>query len=144
MIIRQAKAEDAGAVERLYHILQPEKEHLKVSADRVEELGDDPASFLFVVEDEGRVVGTAHVHFCLDVFVDRRPFAIIERVVIDPEYRSRGCGSELIRHIEVFCSGKNCAKMILTTRAGRPQAHEFYRRLGFDGESDLAFKKYLG
>ena len=123
-MIREAEPRDAQAIERLYQELLPNNLNTKVLGERIEEIRNNPNSFLLVCEIDQKVIGTAHLHICLDALVENRP-------------------SELMKYIENICIQRNCMKMFLTSGASRSEAHHFYEKLGFDGESSKAFKKYL-
>ncbi|MFS0871983.1 GNAT family N-acetyltransferase [Paenibacillus xylanilyticus] len=142
-MIRQAESRDAEAIESLYRELLPNNLDTKVLGERIEEIKNNPNSFLLVYEMNQRVIGTAHLHICLDALVENRPFGVVERVIITEHVQSKGYGSELMKYIEDLCIQKNCVKVFLTSGATRIEAHHFYEKLGYDGESSKAFKKYL-
>lgn len=142
-MIREAEPRDAQAIERLYKELLPGNLNTKVLGERIEEIQNDPNSFLLVCEIDQKVIGTAHLHICLDALVENRPFGVVERVIITEHVQSKGYGSELMKAIENICIQKNCLKIFLTSGVSRSEAHHFYEKLGYDGESSKAFKKYL-
>ncbi|NUU77614.1 GNAT family N-acetyltransferase [Paenibacillus xylanilyticus] len=142
-MIRQAETRDAEAIESLYRELLPNNLDTKVLGERIEEIQNNPNSFLLVYEMNQKVIGTAHVHICLDALVENRPFGVVERVIVTEHVQSKGYGSELMKYIEDLCIQKNCVKVFLTSGATRIEAHHFYKKLGYDGESSKAFKKYL-
>ncbi|WP_426333240.1 N-acetyltransferase family protein [Paenibacillus silvae] len=142
-MIREAEARDAACIEGLYRELLPDHAGTKVLAERIEEIRCHEHSFLFVYEVQDQIVGTAHLHICLDALAGNRPFGVVERVVISDKVRSKGYGSELMEHLEQVCVQLNASKMLLASSASRHGAHHFYTKLGYDGESSKAFKKYL-
>nr|WP_186812101.1 GNAT family N-acetyltransferase [Paenibacillus xylanexedens] len=142
-MIREAEPRDAQAIERLYKELLPNNLNTKVLGERIEEIQYNPNSFLLVCEIDQKVIGTAHLHICLDALMENRPFGVVERVIITEHVQSKGYGSALMKYIENICIQKNCVKMFLTSGASRSEAHHFYEKLGYDGESSKAFKKYL-
>ncbi|OPG94445.1 GNAT family N-acetyltransferase [Chryseobacterium mucoviscidosis] len=143
MMIREAEARDVDVIEKLYKELLPNNLNTKVLAERIEEVRNNPNSFLFVYEVGNQVIGTAHLHICLDALVENRPFGVVERVIITEHVQSQGYGSDLMKYIENVCIQKNCIKVFLTSGSSRYEAHGFYTKLGYDGESSKAFKKYL-
>ncbi|MEW4426668.1 MULTISPECIES: GNAT family N-acetyltransferase [Paenibacillus] len=142
-MIREAEPRDAQDIERLYKELLPNNLNTKVLGERIEEIQNNPNSFLLVCEIDQKVIGTAHLHICLDALVENRPFGVVERVIITEHVQSKGYGSELMKAIENICIQRNCMKIFLTSGASRSEAHHFYEKLGYDGESSKAFKKYL-
>ncbi|MCM3170717.1 GNAT family N-acetyltransferase [Paenibacillus sp. MER 99-2] len=142
-MIREAEGKDAIAVERLYQELLPNHSGIHVLPERLEEIRINPNSYLFVYDVDGSLVGTAHLHVCLDALSGTRPFGVVERVIVTQEMQGRGYGSRLMEHLEEVCKEKNCVKVFLTSNALRQDAHQFYDKLGYDGEGSKAFKKYL-
>lgn len=142
-MIREAEPRDAQAIECLYKELLPNNLNTKVLGERIEEIQNNPNSFLLVCEIDQKVIGTAHLHICLDALMENRPFGVVERVIVTEHVQSKGYGSELMKAIENICIQKNCLKIFLTSGASRIEAHHFYEKLGYDGESSKAFKKYL-
>ncbi|MGC6587213.1 GNAT family N-acetyltransferase [Paenibacillus sp. Dod16] len=142
-MIRAAEPKDAEQIEELYKELLPSNTEIYVSNERISEVQNNPNSFLFVYELEQKIVGTAHLHLCLDALVGSRPFGVVERVIISRAQQGKGYGSELMKYIEGLCAEKNCLKIFLTSGSSRTEAHVFYDRLGYDGNSSRAFKKYL-
>lgn len=142
-MIREAEARDAATIDKLYRELLPNHAHTEVLAERIEEIRRHEHSFLFVYEVREQVVGTAHLHICLDALAGNRPFGLVERVVMSSEVQGNGYGTELMEHVEQVCLQVNASKILLASGASRQGAHQFYQKLGYDGESSKAFKKYL-
>ncbi|MBY0205948.1 MULTISPECIES: GNAT family N-acetyltransferase [Paenibacillus] len=142
-MIREAEARDAATIDKLYRELLPNHAHTEVLAERIEEIRLHEHSFLFVYEVREQVVGTAHLHICLDALAGNRPFGLVERVVMSSEMQGNGYGTELMEHVEQVCLQMNASKILLASGASRQGAHQFYQKLGYDGESSKAFKKYL-
>jgi N-acetylglutamate synthase-like GNAT family acetyltransferase len=142
-MIREARAEDAGAIQRLYGLLVPQNPRIHVLPERLERLRGDASSFCFVDERDGKVVGTVLLHLCPDVMFEERPYALLENLVVDPEVRGGGVGRALLEHAERVCREHHCTKIMLLSGVQRTEAHGFFERLGYDGSVSRAFKKYL-
>ena len=65
--------------------------------------------------------------------------AFVENVVTDSEYRGQGLGRKVMEMAIEFVCENNCYKVILQSASFRKEAHQFYKNLGFDGESKKAF-----
>ncbi|MEK3736578.1 MULTISPECIES: GNAT family N-acetyltransferase [Paenibacillus] len=142
-MIREAVPKDAINIEELYRILLPEHPAIHVSPERLKQIADHPDSFLYVYEEQGIIVGSLHLHFCMDALCDDRPFAVIERVIVAEKVRGKGYGAMLMRHAENVAIFKGALKIMLSSAAKREEAHRFYEHLGYDGSSSKLFKKYL-
>ena len=142
MQIREALPGDAGAIEGLYRsfVANPA---IDVRGDRIEEIRSDPRNFLLVVEEAGRLVGTAFVTLCLDPMFAFRPYAVVENIVVSEGERRKGIGRGLLEHIDDIATREGCTKIMLLSSSHRTEAHAFFARVGFDPEKKRGFVKYL-
>jgi len=143
--IRDAEARDAPAIHELYRQLvwpvAPDVE-VDVRTDRIEQIRSDPHNFLWVLESEEGVVGTAFVTLCLDPMHNRQPYAVLENFIVDERCRTKGYGAQLMRYAVDFCYRADCSKIMLQSHSARSQAHAFFEAQGFSAEKKKAFVKY--
>jgi N-acetylglutamate synthase-like GNAT family acetyltransferase len=143
--IREAEARDASAIHELYRQLvrpvAPDVE-IDVRADRIEQIRSDPHNFLWVLESEDGVAGTAFVTLCLDPMHNRQPYAVLENLIVDERCRTKGYGAQLMRYAVDFCYRADCSKIMLQSHSSRSQAHAFFEAQGFSAEKKKAFVKY--
>jgi GNAT superfamily N-acetyltransferase len=71
---------------------------------------------------------------------EQRPYAIIENVVTNTEYRKRGFGKLIIEYAIKNAKEQNCYKIMLLSSSKRIEAHKFYERIGFDGNSKKGYQ----
>lgn len=107
-----------------------------------EAVSANPYNTLFVAEQDGVVVGTYQITLLPGMAERGRVRAKIESVHVAPEYRGRGIGAAMMRHALAYAAGKGVGLVELTSNKARPDAHRFYRSLGFD-QSHEGFKKPL-
>ena len=141
LIIRVAGPDDARAIEDLYRQLVANAT-VQVLPERLEQLAQDPRTELFVGEREGRICATALLSLCSDAMFGFQPFAVMENVVVDAAVRGAGIGDVLFRSIEAFCLQADCSKILLLSSSEREQAHHFFERSGYVGDSKRGFVKY--
>lgn len=82
----------------------------------------------FVMEHEGKAVGTATT-----INYEHR-FAWIGMVLVDPEYRKRGIGTELLKKTIEYLDSSHIATMKLDAT---PQGKPIYGKLGFIEEYEI-------
>lgn len=90
-----------------------------------------PGLNLLVVEEAGRVVGTAMLLVVESIAGGARPRATIDDVVVDSAFRGRGLGALLIRRCMDLARARGVRKLQLASNVRRTAAHRFYERLGF-------------
>ena len=140
-VIREAEERDADAIQSLYHQLVGDGK-ARVLREQIAIIGKSPASFLLVAEAEGTVCATALLTLCADAMHGTQPFGVVENVVVTGHLRGRGLGSRLLAHVERLALERDCTKLMLLSGSHRPQAHAFFRKCGFAGETKQAFVKY--
>jgi GNAT superfamily N-acetyltransferase len=69
--------------------------------------------------------------------------AEVESMHVHPEHRNGGVGAALLGEAIVRARALGCYRIQLTSNTARPDAHQFYERLGFE-PSHVGFKMLLG
>lgn len=141
MVVRTARPDDAARIEALYRQLVP-GQPVTVLAERIRQVEQDPQTALFVCDIEGELGATALVSLCRDVMFGMQPFAVVENIVVHHWLRGRGAGAQLVREIERFCADHDCSKIMLLSSSSRSDAHSFFEKMGFRGDSKRGFIKY--
>ncbi|MEK7247946.1 MAG: GNAT family N-acetyltransferase [Chloroflexota bacterium] len=86
---------------------------------------------LLVAESRRKIVGTLVLVVVPNLSHKGTPYGIIENVVVDEKYRSKGIGEALITRAVDEARKVGCYKVTLTSNRRRTEAHRFYERLGF-------------
>ncbi|MFZ1301508.1 MAG: GNAT family N-acetyltransferase [Candidatus Microsaccharimonas sp.] len=139
--IRRASAHDAIAIGGLYRQLVSNPA-VSISPEHLTKLYESEHHFVFVAEQGGLVCGTVLLSLCQDVMFGTQPFAVVENVVVEQSARSQGVGAALLQEVEATCKRANCSKIMLLSSSQRTEAHKFFERQGFTGESKIGFVKY--
>ena len=82
------------------------------------------------VEENGKEVGRCFIYLIKND-LHEEPYALLEDVFVDENYRSRGIGTELVKKAIEVAKQLNCYKIIATSRFERGNVHEWYQKLGF-------------
>lgn len=108
---------------------------------RLAELAQDPEHAVFVFDDgAGSAVGWVHVHAVESLVAGR--YAEIGGLVVDAGARRTGAGRELMLAAEAWARAHGCSSVRLRSNIVRTEAHEFYRRLGYEVvKTQLTFRK---
>jgi len=139
--VRRARAADAGAVAALYTQLVANPA-LRVLPERLDELAGHADAALLVASVDGALVGTVFVAWCPDAMFGRRPFAVVENIVVDAAARGRGVGAALLAEVERLSLARDCSKIMLLSASERAEAHRFFERGGYAGDRKRGFVKY--
>jgi GNAT superfamily N-acetyltransferase len=138
--VREAEPGDLEAITDLVGKLGYPSEESAV-AGRLERLGEDPRSWVYVAEDGERVVGLAALH-AMPILERDAPTARITAMVVDEDARRSGVGRALLERLEEVARAEGCGRIYLTTQYKREDAIAFYRRMDFE-DTSLRFVKDL-
>ena len=133
--IRPANPTDLAGVLALY--AQPDLDNGNVltpaEAQRIfDRFRRYPDYTLYVVDRGTRMVGSFALLIMDNLGHLGAPSAIVEDVVVDPLFQSRGVGHQMMQFAIEVAREKGCYKLVLSSNAKRERAHAFYESLGFE------------
>ena len=134
MKIRPARQEEVGIVLQLIHDLAVyEKAPNQVEATEKELLetifSSDPKVFCDLVEVDGEIAGMAIWFLNYSTWQGKHGI-YLEDLFIKPEYRGRGYGKALLKHLAKICDEKGYGRFQWWVLDWNSPAIEFYRSLG--------------
>ena len=101
---------------------------------------DHPAhGRLFVLRDDGRVVGMANALVSVST-VEGGPVLILEDVILAASHRGGGHGRQLVEHVLAWAVDQGMSRVTLLADKDNTTALAFYERLGFE-ESALVVRR---
>lgn len=142
MELRELNEKDLESLIKLYEQLDgangdfTAEDARKIWKDEIE--GNKRIKYFGVVENE-KVISTCYCLIIPNLTRLGSSIAFVENVVTDKEYRGKGLGHKVMEKAIDFARKNNCYKVILQSASFRKEAHQFYKNLGFDGESKKAF-----
>ena len=100
--------------------------------DRLEYVEKSDIDFLFVCEEDDRILGL--LGFRLRVNLEEvSKFGEISAIVVQPESRKKGVARYMMDYAEKLAEDIGCIGMWLVSGFGREEeAHKFYKRLGYE------------
>ncbi|HEV6954521.1 MAG TPA: GNAT family N-acetyltransferase [Promicromonospora sp.] len=104
-----------------------------------EAIAASPDNELVVAEVDGAVVGVMQLTFIPGISRNGASRLLVEAVRVDKELRGQGVGARMMEHAHERGRARGCALAQLTSDKQRPDAHRFYRRLGY-AQSHEGFK----
>ena len=106
-------------------------------------LVNDPDYHLIVAEEDGKIVSTCTCIVVPNMTHGPRPYAFVENVVTDIEYRGRGLATACLDKAREIAVANNCYRLILMTGSKLDSTLDFYRRAGYNDNDKTAFIKWL-
>lgn len=140
-MFREARRGDLDAVLRLYRQLHPDDPVLENGSDAAvfEQILVTEDLYLFVIEQDEKVVATTYLNIIPNMTRSAAPYAVIENVVVDESRRGRGLGKRIMAGTLQAAWDAGCYKAMLLTGSREPATHAFYRACGLSGDEKAAF-----
>ncbi len=142
MELRELNEKDLESLIKLYKQLDDTNNDFTAEDARkiwkTEIEGNKKIKYFGAVEN-GKVISTCYCLIIPNLTRLGSSIAFVENVVTDSEYRGQRLGRKVMEMAIEFARENNCYKVILQSASFRKEAHQFYKNLGFDGESKKAF-----
>ena len=148
--IRQATLADVPRIIELYRSLVITQTDVERSAapsperyrEVLRQIQETPGHELLVAVRDGVVLGTLVMLIVPNLSHQGMPWALVENMVVDSQWRRQGIGGELMRYAIARAEQAGCYRIILTSLRERTDAHRFYQSLGLEGSS-IGFRRYF-
>ena len=107
------------------------------------EIMKDPNHHIIVNVIDGKPVSSCVCVIIPNLTRGIRPYAFVENVVTDVNYRFRGYATECLDYSREIARKNNCYKMMLLTGSKEESTLNFYRQAGYNSEDKTAFIQWL-
>lgn len=97
---------------------------------------------ILVMKDGAAVIGMVNLLYTVST-AEGGPVALLEDLILGPDYRGRGLGDRLFRHAIGHAKKKGISRITLLTDGDNRRAIRFYRRHGFTRSSMIPFRLLL-
>lgn len=141
--IKIADIDDLKSVLGLYEMLINDEDFSDEDSYKAtwQDIISDKKITCFIIHEDGVAVATCLISIIPNLTRGQRPYGVIENVVTHSDYRNKGHGKAVIDAAISLAESKNCYKVMLLSASKRTEAHEFYKKIGFDGDSKKGFQK---
>ena len=144
-MVREAVKEDLDELLNLYLFLHekniPENsEHLENTWKTIIE---DVNHHIVVKEINGKIVSSCVCVIVPNLTRNIRPYALIENVVTNENYRGKGYATECLNYAKEIAIKNNCYKMMLLTGTKNENTLAFYKNAGYNSNDKIAFIQWL-
>ena len=92
---------------------------------------------------EGKIVSSCVCVIIPNLTRNIRPYAFVENVVTNYEYRGRGYATECLNYAKEIAKKENCYKMMLLTGSKKESTIKFYENAGYNSSDKTAFIQWI-
>ena len=144
-MVREAVKEDLYELLNLYLFLR--EKDIPENSSRLENtwntIIEDENQHIIVNEINGKILSSCVCVIIPNLTRDVRPYAFIENVVTNEEYRGKGYATECLNYAKEIAIKNNCYKMMLLTGTKKESTLNFYKNAGYNSEDKTAFIQWL-
>lgn len=126
---------DLADFEKLSHEVVATEEKLKATL-----FGSRPVAEVLIAEWEGRPAGFALFFHSYSTFL-AKPGIYLEDLFVRNEYRSRGIGEALLKHLAGIAKERSCGRLEWSVLDWNERALKFYRGLGAEPMSEWTVQR---
>lgn len=104
---------------------------------------DDKNHHIIVAEEDGKIVSSCVCVIIPNLTHNQQPYALIENVVTDKEYRGKGLATKCLDFAKSIALKENCYKLMLLTGSKEESTLNFYRKAGYNSNDKTAFIQWI-
>ena len=144
--VRTALSSDISECAELLEILFSQEHEFTPDAEAQSRalsmiIGNPDLGRIFVCEvDDGVIAGMVMLLFTVSTFLGKK-VALLEDMVVAPQWRQKGLGSLLINHAMEFARKEGLGRVTLLTDGDNEAAQQFYQSKGFSKSGMAVFRK---
>lgn len=144
-MIRELVDSDFQGLMELYMQLHdnPMPERTPEIIEKWNRIINDKEHHIVVAEEDGKIVSSCVCVIIPNLTHGQRPYAFIENVVTDENYRGKGLATQCLNYAKEIAIHNNCYKMMLLTGSKKETTLNFYRKAGYNSEDKTAFIQWL-
>lgn len=138
---RTLQEKDISSLLDLYVQLDPINESLELEESKTvwKRICENKTIKYFVAVDGDKVVSTCWTCIIPNMTHHGRTICFIENVVTHNDYRKMGLAKKVIQMATDDAKANGCYMACLLSNAKRTEAHKFYEKIGFKGDSKKGF-----
>ena len=144
-MVREIKENELVQILKLYEQLgdnpfPKDNDNLNDTWEKI--INDSNYHIVVCIEDE-KIVSSCTVVIIPNLTHNVRPYAFVENVVTDINYRKKGKASKCLDYAKKIANENNCYKIMLLTGSKKESTLNFYKQAGYNMKDKTAFITWL-
>lgn len=144
-MIREIVKEDFNGLMELYMQLHdnPMPEKTTEIMELWNRILKDKEHHIIIAEEDGKIVSSCVCVIIPNFTHNQRPYAFIENVVTDKDYRKKGLATACLNYAKEIAVKENSYKLMLLTGSKKESTLNFYERAGYNQNDKTAFIQWI-
>ena len=144
-MIREISEQDLKGLLTLYMQLHdnPMPESTQELNDLWKQILNDKNHHIIVAEEDGKIVSSCVCVIIPNLTHSQRPYAFIENVITDENYRKRGLATDCLNYAKEIAQKENSYKLMLLTGSKKESTLKFYEQAGYNRNDKTAFIQWI-
>jgi len=144
-MIREIENNDFDGLVKLY--LQLHNNSIPEKTPNILDIWDriliDKDYHIIIAEEDGKIVSSCVCVIIPNLTHNQQPYAFIENVVTDENYRRRGLATLCLNYAKQIAVKQNCYKLMLLTGSKLESTLKFYEQAGYNQKDKTAFIQWI-
>ena len=144
-MVREAVKKDLDELLNLYLFLH--EKNIPKNSEYLENtwktIIEDINHHIVIKEINGKIVSSCVCVIIPNLTRNIRPYALIENVVTNENYRGKGYATECLNYAKEIAIKNNCYQMMLLTGTKNENTLAFYKNAGYNSNDKIAFIQWL-
>lgn len=144
-MIREIRKDDFDGLMKLY--MQLHDDEMPEKSNEILNLWNrilnDKDHHIIVAEEDEKIVSSCVCMIIPNLTHNQRPYAFIENVITDFNYRKKGLASACLNYAKEIAVKENCYKMMLLTGSKKESTLNFYEQAGYNRNDKTAFIQWI-
>lgn len=144
-MIREIVKEDFSGLMELYTQLgdNPMPEKTPKIMELWNRILQDKNHHIIIFEKDGKIISSCVCVIIPNFTHTQRPYAFIENVVTDKDYRKKGFATACLNYAREIAVKESCYKLMLLTGSKKESTLNFYEQAGYNKKDKTAFIQWI-
>lgn len=96
---------------------------------------------LYIAKNTNEVLGVVGLRVCNDPLSNGKPYAIINNLVVEEDYRGLGIGTDMLERVELIAAKYKCDMCLINFLKNNKKAKEIYEAVGYNYIANMMVKE---
>ncbi len=96
---------------------------------------------LYMAKSTSEILGVVGLRICDDPLNNGKPYAIINNLVVEEDYRGLGIGTDMLELVELIAQKEKCDLCTIATLKNNKKTKDLYETIGYNHTTNVMVKE---